>query len=331
LVLATDCLKAILCRKRKAGVGGAEMTQLPSDIPHSELANIVAQDPDLLKLSAIIDTSFWYNFRPRPDDPANFDQQEGFVNSKDSVAFHIGGNAAGTTEAAMFKLAKFVLHDQPPPRPNTPFWIISNTYEQVCGVCWAEKLMGHAHIPACEINWNDIRWLSAKQSWPLSVPLKPWPCNPHNNWLLEFKSYEQGRTALQARSIGGFCFSEQFPLDLFIETLRGCREYMFPGGQFAEFTPIDPVLSLWVEKAQDEMPEGWAFYRANTEANKPNLADGWYDNFFAAVPDEMIEVRRTEHPRHQRPGRNPARRLSLSRLRLGCITRASVHLRLGLA
>jgi len=98
---------------------------------------------------------------------------------------------------------------------------------------------------------------------------------------------------MQAKSIGGFCFSEQFPFELFVETLRGCRDYMYPGSMFAEFTPINPDLCIYIEKLLDDTPEGWAFYRANTELNKVNLAEGWYENFFAAVPDEMVETRKT--------------------------------------
>ena len=196
-----------------------------------------------------------------------------------------------TTEAAAFKTANFVLHKQPPPRPDTPFWIGSNTYEQVVDVCWKEKLLGNGHIPVSEVDWPRVRYN------PLKVPLLPWPTDcggdPHKNWILEFKSFEQGRTALQAKSIGGFWFSEQFPLDRFVETIRGCRDYFFPGSMFCEFTPIDPELSLWVERIMEETPEGWAFYRANTECNRPNLAEGWFESFFAAVPEEMRDTRMT--------------------------------------
>lgn len=235
----------------------------------------------------------YLNFVPRPDDPANFDQQASFCYSKDAVSFLIGGNAAGTTEAAAYKTALFVLNEQEPPRPDTPFWILSNTYAQVCATCWQEKLLGHGHIPESEIDFNRISWISRAKGWPETVPLKPWRKDSPNNWRLEFKSYGQGRQALQARSIGGFWFSEQFPADVFLEVLRGCREYMFPGGQFCEFTPIDPVLCIWVEELMENPPTGWKFYRANTQANKKNLADGWFDQFFESVSDEMIQTRMT--------------------------------------
>lgn len=239
----------------------------------------------------------WSEFRPRPDKPAEFDQQESFCRNKDVMAFMIGGNAAGTTEAAAYKTGKFLLYDQRPPRRDTPFWIASNTYEQTMDVCWKEKLMDHGHIPSCEVDWPRVAWHDVKQGYPKVVPLKPWPTerggDPNKNWKMEFKSFDQQRSALQAKSIGGFWFSEQFPLDRLIETFRGCRDYMFPGGMFAEFTPVEPELCLWIEDVIEEAPKGWAFYRANTECNRPNLADGWFESFFAAVPDEMRDTRMT--------------------------------------
>lgn len=269
-----------------------------------EIAAQLAADPDLANWYENLQapetrelTNAYFNFVPRPDDPARFDQQHSFCYNRDPVSFMIGGNAAGTTECAAFKTAKFLLRDQPPPRADTPFWIISNTYEQVGGTIWKEKFLNHGHIPRCEIEWERISWRDQKLGHPAAVPLKPWPehrgGHPRRNWTLHFKSFDQGREAMQAASIGGFFFSEQFPLDIFLEVLRGCREYMFPGGQFAEFTPIDPELCLWVETIMDEPPPGWKFYRANTEKNKSNLREGWFEQFFAMVPEELMETRMT--------------------------------------
>lgn len=267
------------------------MTSL-ADIPPDVLEDVL-RDPIVEQILAVRE-GFWYGFKPRPDKPELFDEQHSFCMNRDPVSFLIGGNAAGTTEAAAWKTAQFVLRHQKPPRKDTPFWIISETYEQVCDTCWKEKLLGRGHIPPSEVDWERIRWLDAALGLPMAVPLKPWPGeDPDKNWMLEFKSYKQGRKTMQARSIGGFWFSEQFPWPLFIETLRGCRNYMFPGGQFAEFTPIEPELCLQIEKIMEEPPKGWRFYRANTAQNKPNLADGWYDNFFATVSDEMRATRET--------------------------------------
>ena len=210
-------------------------------------------------------TSGWLWFLPRRDRPELFDQQESFFYSRDQVAFLLGGNGSGKTEVAAAKVGRFLVSWQEPPRRDTPFWIVSNSYQQVCAVCWQEKLFGRQFIPHDCIDWSRVRWLAPAQNWPLVVPLRPWPNG--NNWVLEFKSYEQGRRQLQARSIGGFWLSEQFTWDVFQEVLRGCREYMFPGGQIAEFTPVDPELCSHLEEILDNLPAGWGVYRLNTECN----------------------------------------------------------------
>jgi len=266
----------------------------------SDPSALAALDDDAL--SSILDAhsrrEAWATWTPRPDAPADFDQQTAFVEARDLVSIAMGGNGSGKTAAAAKKCADFLL-STPPPRPDTPFWVIAENYTQVCSVCWGEKLWGGngdcggnaGFLPKWEIDWDRVVWLRPRLGWPLMVPLKPWPDG--NNWMLEFKSYEQGREAMQARSIGGFWFSEQFPWGLFLEVLRGCREYMIPGGQFCEFTPIDPELCLAIEAIIDDPPDGWGFYRLNTERNRANLAAEWFQQFFDAVPDEMLATRQT--------------------------------------
>ena len=277
-------------RVQRTNQRGVEKLTMAITSQQVELA--LANDP-LLAQSVDLFGSAWLNFVPRPDQAEKFDQQHSFVYNRDQVSFLIKGNASGGTEAAAFKTALFLLQWQPPPRRNTPFWIISDTYEQVCQTAWLEKLEGHGHIPGCEIDARNITWHNPKRRWPSSVPLKPWPDHPGKNWILEFKSYEQGREAMQAQSIGGFWFSEQFPSDIFLEVFRGCRDYMFNGGQFAEFTPIDPDKCIWVEKVIENPPKGWGFYRCNTECNKANLADGWIDQFKTLIGEETIPTRLT--------------------------------------
>lgn len=243
-----------------------------------------------------------HEFHPRPDQLGRYDEQEGFVNSHDTgIAWHIGGNGAGTSEAAANKIARFVTSGQAPPRFDTPFWIIGETYEQVIGCIWKEKLFGHGHIPPYEVDWDRVTWYDSKQQLPMTVPLKPWlpeyGGEPGKNWVLEFKSYEQGFAKMQARSIGGFCFSEQFPWGILLEVMRGCREYNYPGAKFCEFTPVDPAKSIEIETLieEDRLPKGWKVYRANTECAKEagHVDAGWFEEFFGAVSDEMRDTRMT--------------------------------------
>lgn len=238
------------------------------------------------------------DFQPRPDQPDRFDEQTAFYDSKlTGVAFLVGGNGAGTSETACGKLSKFVLFDQPPPHADTEFWVISDTYEQVCKVLWKEKLFGHGHIPSCEVDWERVTYYSSKDGWPFRVPLKPWPGRPGKNWVLAFKSYDQGRNNFQSAAIGGFLFSEQFPWALLEEVVMRCREYSFLGAKMAEFTPVDPVLSVELEDMMDNdaLPIGWGVFRANTECalEAGHVSEQWYQEAFSMVSEDMMEVRKT--------------------------------------
>lgn len=231
------------------------------------------------------------SFKPRPDDPENRDEQEGFFKGQDYLAFCIGGNASGTSTVSAAKAANFMLRQQAPPRKNTPFWVVSNTYENTCNVCWGEKLDGMGFIPRCEV--HKVVYHNATRNQPSAVVLKPWPKerggHPNKNWVIEFKTFKQSWGALMGASIGGFWFSESFPTLLLSETLVRCRDYQFKGGKFCEFTPLDPWLSLEIQKMLERAPETWRIYRCNTLKNLKNLAGGqeWLDAMLASTPEEL--------------------------------------------
>jgi phage terminase large subunit-like protein len=259
-----------------------------------DLAAAIETDPELAGYAADQVASF-YGFQPRPDRPELFDQQTSYVEANDVVSFFVAGNGSGKTSASAYKCAQFLLHKQPPPRKDTPFWVITNTMQVAGEVLWKEKLLGDGHLPGCEIDWSRVSWANKKANHPSMVPLLPWPeergGKPDCNWQIEFKSFEMGRQSLQSASIGGFWFSEQFPVGLFTETMVRCRDYLFPGGQFAEFTPLEPDLCVWLEQLLEEVPPGWGFYRGNTECNRENLAPNAIEAFMATVPDELIGTR----------------------------------------
>lgn len=237
----------------------------------------------------------YYTFCPRRDQPERYDQQASFLASKHpGVTFLLGGNGAGTSTVALCKVVDFLL-STPPPRPDTPFWILAESYEQTMNVCWKEKLDQQGHLPPQEVEWDRIRWYKPNNNWPFSVPLKPWPKRSRHNWQLVFKSYEQGRARMQGESIGGFLFVEQFPWGILEEVLRGCREYSYVGNKLAEFTPIDPVLSAPLQEMEESqtLPPGWAIYRANTECavEAGHVSQQWFDQFFGMIPVSMRDVR----------------------------------------
>ena len=94
----------------------------------------------------------YLDFVPRPD---LFDEQHSFVYNRDQVSFTLKWNGSGGSCCAAHKTALFLLSWQAPPRRDTPFWIISNSYEQTCGVAWTEKLFGDGHrvVPSGLSGW----------------------------------------------------------------------------------------------------------------------------------------------------------------------------------
>ncbi|MEO1974075.1 MAG: hypothetical protein ABGX07_21105, partial [Pirellulaceae bacterium] len=253
------------------------------------------------------DLPMYLSFRPRVDDVERYDQQTAFYNSDTKgVAWLLGGNGAGTSQALCAKIARFVL-ETPPPREDTPFWICGKSYDQITRVIWKEKLHGRGLIPDIAVDWDRVGWYRSKERLPFSVPLKKHANG--NNWQLCFKSYEQGFGQMMGQAPGGFAFSEQFPWPVFEEVLRGSREYNFPGSKLAEYTPIDPGLSVEIEemirfgKAPADrskrirnvryLPDSWEIFYANTRcAMEAGHVDAdWFEEFFGMIPEEMLDTR----------------------------------------
>lgn len=217
-----------------------------------------------------------HTWTPRPDRPDLYDEQASFVRSMDKFSICLGGTGSGKTDAAAFKTAKYVL-DNPPPRPDTPFWVVGESYEMVCAICWGEKLS--RFLPKASI--KRIAWLDEKRNWPAAVML-------NNGWTIEFRSFEQGRRKFQGRSIGGCWINEECPM-VIVEEIRGrLRDYYSP--MWADFTPLEVQSPEWPE-AYDDPPDGWAFFHLNTECNTA-LAAGWAEDYLKSIPEDMRETRR---------------------------------------
>jgi phage terminase large subunit-like protein len=259
-----------------------------NDCELTDIPREVLEDAELQRLMRLRSHPL-ATFTPRPDDPANFDEQSAFVNSRAKVACVRGGNGSGKTTCAAYRVAKFLLQGQRPPRKDAPFWIISDSLWQVSEICWKQGLM--RFIPHDMIAWDRIQWQSAKLNWPAVIPLKPWP-GTDCNWMVELRSAESDRAKFQGVSLGGAWFSEQFPWDIFEEVMRGLRDTYYDGAVTIECTPIDPDLSMELEALEENPPEGWEFFRMNTEANTA-VSEEWKRSFFASVSEEMKDTRRT--------------------------------------
>lgn len=237
-----------------------------------------------------------WNFQPRPNCFERMDEQKAFMDSRhEGISVLLGGNGAGTTTCALAKAVDFMTFQQPAPRKDCPFWIISGSYKQTMATCWAEKLHGKGLLDPNTVDWERISWMKPNMGWPFVVPLKPKPGHPGKNWALTFKSYDQGRASMQAESIGGFLFVEQFEWQLLLETMRGAREYNFVGNKLIEMTPVDPSLSIELREMMenDSVPPSWGIYHANTElaVEYGHVSKSWYRDFYGMLSPEMVLVR----------------------------------------
>ena len=221
-------------------------------------------------------------FNPRPNLPDEYDQQAGFVDSTAKFSICLGGTGSGKTEAAAWKTAERLR--QRPPRVRCPFWIVGDTYEQVCSICWDEKLS--KYIDQKDI--LSIDWYKQQRNWPFAVTLR----HPDNRnlpgWVIEFKSYSQGRGRMQGRSIGGYWFNEEVPYQIVEEVQGRCRDYDSHG--WADFTPIEVRSPEWPDK-YDDPPEGWEFFHLNVLKND-RLAEGWAERYLSGFPEDERETRR---------------------------------------
>jgi hypothetical protein len=225
-----------------------------------------------------------YTWTPRPDDLSRMDEQTAFVESRDQFAICLGGTGSGKTYAAAVKTARYVLGTAPM-REGLPFWIVSDTMDQVCAIAWDQKLK--YLIPPTQI--MSVVWYQKSRGWPAAVVLKHPTQKNRPGWVLEFKSYNQPFSTFKGQSIGGYWLNEEVPYSVVIEVQGRCREYNSPG--WADFTPVEVVSPEWPE-LYDAPPPGWRFYHLNTECNWANAA-GWADWFLSQIPEDLREMRRT--------------------------------------
>ncbi len=228
----------------------------------------------------------FYAFNPRPDTPAEYDEQTAFIEDRDSkFAILLGGTGAGKTQAAAYKTARY-LQETRPFVERCPFWVMGSNFEQICQVAWTEKLS--KMIPASEI--IDIAWYNAKRQWPRAVMLKhPDPDRRDRaGWIIEFRSYEQGIKAVKGTSVGGYWLNEEVPFEQIAEIQGRTREFDSPG--WADFTPVECKDVAWPD-AYEHPPEGWKFYHVNTEKNTA-LAPEWVTRYLASIPEDVRETRR---------------------------------------
>lgn len=238
----------------------------------------------------------FYRVHPRPDQPERHDQQTAFLNSeKPGLTVLLGGNGSGKSVFAILKMVTFLLHGAPPLQRDFPFWIISNTFQQVLDVCWKEKLHNFGLLPPQFIDHARIRWFDRKSDWPYAVPLIDHKDSPGKNWVIEFRSQDQQLDSFAGTSIGGFLFTEPFHYEYLQEVMMRCRVYGGVGNKLAEMCPTNPDKCFWLQQMDeaDDIPDSWGLYYTNTECavESGHFNAQLFKDAFAIIPDAMKQTR----------------------------------------
>jgi hypothetical protein len=107
------------------------------------------------------------------------------------------------------------------------------------------------------------------------------------DWILEFKTFRQGRELFAGSSIGGWWINEESPLEIVDEVLGRCRDYDSRG--WADFTPLDRHAIEW-QNRYEQPPPGWEFFSLNVRCND-RLPAGWADRYLATIPEDLRATR----------------------------------------
>jgi hypothetical protein len=264
----------------------------PALTPEQFDAALATGDPELIAMVRRFQESSAHPFnswKPRPDTPLDHDEQTAFVECKSPIQICLGGTGSGKSDAAAFKVANFMLKDQPPPRKNTPFWVVGGggmSMERTCSVLWGEKLS--RFVPPEAI--DHIAWYKAGMDYPKAVRLKTHANG--NNWQIEFMAETMGRKAMQGASIGGAWLSETLnDFGVLQEIIFRTRDYAWTR-IFWDLTPLEPQNELEEneQKAKRNELEGWSFFHLNALRNTA-LPPGEIARNLANTPEELRETR----------------------------------------
>ncbi len=224
-----------------------------------------SKDPQLLHWLDLFLNDPYYSFEPLPDRPEVFSQQTSFVKDRfPGIACALGGNGSGKTFCAAYKVVNFLLNT-PAPKWMADY-IVCSQNASMCANIWRQHLS--RFLPENYIEPGGIIWKCKADQSPSAVVLKT--NNQHRNWVIRFMSYEQGKEAFRAYSVGGFWADEPCPEDVWQELNWRCREFNLPGGKTYTLTPINCYLPTLqnIYNNRDKHEDRWKFYHLSTKENK---------------------------------------------------------------
>jgi hypothetical protein len=211
---------------------------------------------------------------------------DAFHRSQAKNRWFFGGNRSGKSEANIgFDLCSFALGVHPHRRTprNAVIWVATNTWPDIGKVIYQEKVK--LYLPTSQV--AAITWHRKDHQEPEEIRLR-------NGNVIEFKAYEQGRTAFQGRAIDAFYGDEQCAHDSEAIWQEVQARLMDRGGFSAQsMTPI--LHQKWLEERIRALPETDVVFYANLEDNRRSrggyVADEEIDALMAQWAEEIRETR----------------------------------------
>lgn len=192
-----------------------------------------------------------------------------FHKTAKDYAILMGGNRSGKTESLCADVAMTArdMHPFFETKHIKTLWVGSTTWQSVGEVLWKEKLK--RYIPPSLI--KEIVWHNKQRGIPLYVIL-------YNGKTIEFKSYEQGREAFQARSVPYIALDEQVAQGIMEECQM--RIIDCDGVIRQALTPV--IYQEYLKKIVDAPPPDYWIGYANLNDNRRSRG--------GFVPDRRIDA-----------------------------------------
>ena len=213
-------------------------------------------------------------YRPLPA-PAKFHK------SKAKYRYISGGNRSGKSESNIgYDCCSFAMGIHPVRRTpsNAVIWAVADTWPLVGKLLWKEKIK--TYLPEHQIDGNPS-WHNKSDEIPREIRLK---CGT----VIEFKAFEQGRTAFEGRAIDAIYIDEQCKNDS-LAIFREMQARLEKPGSFMAWSMTPIRAQPWLEEKFNTLPKDYDVVYANLNDNR--ISRGGYidDNVIDALIDEWPE------------------------------------------
>ena len=166
---------------------------------------------------------------------------------------------------------------------NAVVWAVADTWPLVGKLLWKEKIK--TYLPEHQI--DHLSWHNKSDEIPREIRLK-------SNTAIEFKAFEQGRTAFEGRDIYAIYIDEQCKNDS-LAIFREMQARLEKPGSFMSWSMTPIRAQPWLEEKFNTLPKDYEVVYANLNDNRRSrggyIDDSVIDALIAEWPEEVQETR----------------------------------------